>query len=233
MIVMSHLHLYQVQVLRANSAKQPSLNITLFLLSSFLLFSCSPTTPPITPQLISVYSTFAAEPWLPSLYACAGTSVALSRIDDPSLAEIILQVGEPQFLDSPAFQIDTEEILIVTHRQSPIQNLSLEEVRTLFAGEGDPSVQVWVYAAGDDVQTVFDQVVMAGRNVTSAARLAIHPQQMSDTLVSESNSVGILPRHWKVADTRDVYSVATVPVLAVTSSEPHGVIREMISCLQK
>ena len=81
-------------------------------------------------------------------------------MDDSSVADIILRVGEPEFLASPAYQIDTEEILIVTHRQSPVQNLTLEEARALFAGQGDPSVQVWVYASEEDVQEVFDQFVM-------------------------------------------------------------------------
>jgi hypothetical protein len=204
-----------------------------FLLFSFLLFSCSTSASSVTPQLVTVYSTSAAQPWLPPLYECAGTSAVLSRVDDPSTADIILRVGEPSFLDSPAFQVDTEEILIVTHRQNPVQNLTLEDARALFAGQGDPSVQVWVYAPGEDVQDVFDQVVMSGRSVVSSARIAFTPQQMSDTLVNESNAVGILPRHWKAGDTREVFSVATVPVLAITNSEPQGVIPELIGCLQK
>jgi hypothetical protein len=56
---------------------------------------------------------------------------------------------------------------------------------------------------------------------------------MSDTLVNESNTIGILPRHWKVGDTREVFAVATVPVLAITKSEPQGVIQDLIACLQK
>jgi hypothetical protein len=204
----------------------------LFLLS-LLLFSCSTPTPAATPQLISVYSTSAAQLWLPQLYECAGTFITISRVDDPSAADIVLRVGEPSFLNSPAFQIDTEEILIVTHRQSPIQNLTLEGARALFAGQGDPSVQVWIYAPEEDVQEVFDQAVMAGRNVTSSARLAVNPAQMSDTLVNESNAVGILPRHWKAGDVREVFSVATVPVLAITDSEPQGAIKDLLTCLQQ
>lgn len=141
-------------------------------------------------------------------------------------------MGEPQLLDSPAFQIDTEEILIVTHRQSPMQKLTLEEARALFAGQGDPSVQVWVYASGEDVQEVFDQVVMAGRKVNASARIAVNPQHMSDTLVSEANAVGILPRHWKAGDEREVFSVASMPVLAITNSEPQGLIKDLLVCLQ-
>src|SRR5262245_41082226 len=139
-------------------------NIILFLLSSSLLFSCSTNTFTATPQLITVYSTSAAEPWLSSLYDCAGkqNNTVLSRTGDASSAEIALRVGEPKTLTSPAFQIDTEDILIVTHRQSPVQNLTLENARALFAGQGDPSVQVWVYTSEEDIQQVFDQFVMAG-----------------------------------------------------------------------
>jgi hypothetical protein len=207
--------------------------IFLFLLFSFLLFSCAPSTPLATPQVVTVYSTSAAQPWLDPLYACAEASAVISRIDDSSAADIVLRVGEPEFLIFPAFQIDSEEILIVTHRQSPIQHLTLEEARALFAGQGDPPVQVWVYASEEDVQGVFDQFVMDGRHVTPSARLAVNPQQMSDTLVNEVNTVGILPRRWKVGDIREVLSVATVPVLAMTNSEPQGVIKELIACLQK
>jgi len=142
-------------------------------------------------------------------------------------------VGEPKILTSFAYQIDMEDILIVTHRQSPLQSMALEEVRALFAGQGDPSVQVWVYASGEDVQAVFDQFVMEGRAVTSSARLAVNPQQMSDTLVSESNAVGILPQHWKLGESRELFTVATVPVLAITQNEPDGIIKELIACLQK
>ena len=205
----------------------------LFLLSSLLLFSCSPSTPAVTPQLVTVYSTSAAQPWLPELYQCTGSSTAISRVDDASGADIALRVGEPELLTSPAYQIDTEDILIVTQRQSPVQNLTLEEARDLFAGQGDPSVQIWVYAAEEDVQEVFDRVVMPGGRVIPSARLAVNPQHMSDTLVNEANTVGILPRHWKVGDSREVFRVATVPVLAITRSEPQGVVQELIACLQK
>ena len=204
-----------------------------FLLSSLLLVSCSTDKQTVTPPLVTVYSTSAAQPWLPEFYECAGTSSVISRVDDPSVADIVLRVGEPPYLASPAFQIDTEEILIVTHRQSPIQNLNLEGARALFAGQDDTSLQVWVYASGEDVQEVFDEVVMAGGRVSLSARIAVTPQHMSDTLVNERNAVGILPRHWKAGDVREVFRVATVPVLAITNSEPQGIIKDLIACVQK
>ena len=110
--------------------------------------------------------------------------------------------------------------------------MTVEEVRELFAGQGDPSVQVWVFASGEDVQRVFEQTVMQGRSVTSLARLATSPQHMSDTLNNEPNTVGILPHHWKAGDSRFVFTIPDVPVLAITSESPQGDIQAIIACLQ-
>ncbi len=197
-----------------------------------LISACSTGTPQNAPQVVLVYSSPAATPWLSEVYSCAESLAVISLVDNTDSADISLRVGEPEFMSSFAYQIDEEEILIVTHRQSPVQNLTLENAQALFAGLGDPSVQVWVYASGDDVFEVFDQFVMMGRSASSSALVAVSPQQMSDVLNAESNAVGILPRHWKAGDVRDVYSVAKVPVLAITQAEPQGVVNQLIGCLQ-
>ena len=199
---------------------------------SLLLSSCSTGTLQPTAQVVTVYSTSAATPWLGGLYSCAESFAVISRVDNPSTADIALRIGEPDFLIGFAYQIDEEEILIVTHRQSPVQNLNPDEAQNLFAGLGDPSVQVWVYDSVDDVFGVFDQFVMKGRSVSSSANIAFTPQQMSDVMNGESNAVGILPRHWKAGDVRDVYSIATVPVLAITQNEPQDAVNRIIGCLQ-
>ena len=204
------------------------------LLSMLLISSCLTSTPQAPPQVVSAYSSSSAQPWLSDLYDCAEKpSVAIRLVDSPSGADIYLKVGEPKYLTSFAYQIDQEEILIVTHRQSPVQNLTVEQVQNLFAGFGDPSVQVWVYASGDEIFEVFDQFVMKGRSVSSSAMVAVNPQQMSDVLNNESTAVGILPLHWKAGDVREVYSVSKVPVLAITQTEPQGVINQLVGCLQK
>jgi hypothetical protein len=199
----------------------------------FLLVSCTPATQ-ITPQaeIVTVYATPAAEPWLTELYACAHDRAVTLNINAQE-PQIYLRIGEPETLLSPAYQIDEEEILIVTHHsENPMQNLSLEEAQALFAGQGDPSMQVWVYASDEDVQIAFDQLVMKGRSVTSFARLATSPRQMSEVLNTESNAVGILPRHWKTGNSREVFSAGSVAVLAVTKEEPQGAVKELITCLQ-
>ena len=200
-------------------------------LSSFIVVSCAPATQTYQTQVVNVYATSAAQPWLTELYTCADNSpVTLNLTADKP--DIILRVGEPEIIISPVYQIDEEEILIVTNRESPIQNLTLTEALELFA-QGNDSAQVWVYASDADVQIAFDQLVMKGRSVTTFAGLATSPQQMSNLINAEKDAVGILPKHWMAGNVREVFSAGTVPVLAITKEEPQGVVKELIACLQK
>jgi len=204
------------------------------LLASILLSACGAGTPVTTPQLVNVYATAATQPWLADLYACAEQeSVVIRLADSPSAAEILLRVGQPEDLSTPAYEIDREDILIVTNRESPVQNLSAEEARALFAGRGAEGVDIWIFAPAEDVQQIFEREIMQGTPITSLARLAATPQQMSDTLNSEKNAVGILPRHWKAGTVRDVLALPNVPVLAILKSDPQGAAKDLLTCLQK
>jgi hypothetical protein len=199
-----------------------------------LLAACAPAVESPPPVRLDVYASPAAEPWLSEAFACAaGQGIILGVASAPEEADLFLRIGEPAALLTPAFQIDTEEILVVTHRESPVQNLNADEALDLFARSLDPSVQVWVYSTGDDVQQAFDGLLMHGEPVTSLARLATSPQEMSDVLNAEADSVVILPRHWKVGMVREVFSAGTVPVLAIVRSEPEEALRLLIACLQK
>ncbi|MBL8063613.1 MAG: hypothetical protein JNK32_11365 [Anaerolineales bacterium] len=206
--------------------------ILFFLLSSFFITSCASPNQPAPQQVISAYSTSSAGPWMDELFTCANDlSIAVNvTAEEP---EIYLRIGEPENLLTPAYQIDEEEILVVVHGESLVQNLSLEEVQALFAGEGDGLTQVWVYPSELDLFGVFEQAVMQGRGVTSLAKVALDPQQMSDVLNSESAAIGILPRHWKAGNVRDVYSLGEFPVLAMTREEPQGAVALLLACLQR
>jgi hypothetical protein len=205
----------------------------LYLFLSCMLLSCaSGSATPTSTSVVSVHATSAAQPWLTELFECANQQGVVLNVSAGG-AQIDLRVGEPEILPAPAFQIDEEEILIVTHQESPIQNLSYQEAQALFAGQGDPSVQVWVYASGEDVQVLFDQLVMKGRSVFSSARVAANPQEMSNILNTEKNSVGILPRHWVAGTVREVYSAGTVPVLAIQNGDEIETSRALLACLSQ
>jgi hypothetical protein len=199
-----------------------------------VLVTCTPEAPVTAPaQLVEVYASPAAQPWLPELYACAPSGTVLRVTDLPAEADIALRLGEPEFFTGAAYQVGTEQVLVVGNHQSPLQDLTAAEVRDLFAGLGDPALQIWVYSQGEDVQALFTRVVMGGRAVTTQARLATSPEHMSNAVVDAPEAVGILPGRWKTGDVRVLYTLPDVPVLALVRDEPQGSLRELLACIQK
>lgn len=206
--------------------------IVLCLLALVTLAACVPSSSNATPQIVTVYAASAAQPWLDELYVCAEESSVLVNLS-PDAPEISIRLGEPAGLSTPAFQIGTEELVIAANQQSPLGSLTVEAAQALFAGQGNPSVQVWVYASGEDLQGLFDQLVMNGRRVAPNARLAVSPSHMIEALTADANAVGFLPRRWIPDGLRDLLVIPGIPVLAVTSVEPQGVVRDLIACVQK
>lgn len=183
-------------------------------------------------QVVNVNATTSAAMWLEELYACADEqSVILNFTADAP--QITLRLGSLDGWAGPVFQVGTEEIVVAANLQNPLGNLTLEQAQMLFAGQGNPSTQVWGYASAEEPQRLFEQAVMNGRSVTSFARLAVSPLSMVEALSADPNAVGILPRRWMTEGLRELFVAATVPVLALTSSEPEGVVRELIACMQK
>jgi len=212
----------------------------IFLILILVLSACAPASASPTPQVVTVYSTSAAQPWLAKLYSCQQSVIVREPVKES--ADIVLRLGEPANLSTPAFQVGTDDVLVVVNRTQPFNNLSAEQVRALFSGQIndwsliDPSktgkVQVWVFAQGEDVQEVFAKT-LAGQPIVSTARLATSPDEMSQAIANDENAIGILSRHWKMGNVSDVYVAASAPVLAVTPSEPQGIIKDLLACLQK
>ena len=220
---------------------------TVFLLTFLLLTSCNPSTPTAAAQPITVQYTAAAVPWLADLYDCAGANVVTTEqraadFLDPQSFDLAIRLGQPVHLTSPAYQIGSEDILVIVNPQNPVNALTAEQVRGLFTGQvlnwqevngSSAAVQVWVFAAGEDIEQIFEQTVLGGSPVTSAARLAAGPDEMAQAIANDVNAVGILTRRWKTGNISDVYTIAAVPVLALTPDQPSSLTTEIITCLQK
>ena len=204
-----------------------------------LLGACAaPAGATLTP--ITIHASSAAYPWLSGAYDCAPPSSAVVLSDSPDV-DLALQLGEPRELQGSAFQVGNDDLLVVTHPEVAVGELSLRDVEAVFAGQldnwsdvggADQAVEVWAYPSGVDVQAFFDQYVLHGRPVSSLARIAVSAQHMSDSVGAVAGSIGLLPRRWKAGNTREVLTVATLPVLALAESSPQGVVAEMLACMQ-
>lgn len=213
------------------NAKSGGFALHLFLLSSFLLFSCASPAQADIPQTITAYSTSSAQLWMDDLFICADALSVTVRVTAES-PDIFMRIGEPEDLLSPAYQIGEEELFIVAHFESPVGDLSLQEARALFSGSGAESLQAWVYPSELDLQGLFDQFVMQGRSVAPGARVAADPRAMSDAINADPSALGILPLPWVSGNIRPVFSIGVFPVLAVLKNEPAGAAASMLACLQ-
>lgn len=189
---------------------------------------------------LTVYATSSAYPWLETAYDCTPANAAIVLSDDPR-ADLLIRLGEPGRLVSPAYQIGTEDVLVVTHLQVGVAELTASEAAALFAGQvrnwrdvggSDLPVEVWAYDPSVDLQLELDRGILHGRPVSSLARLAVSAQHMSDSVAAMPGSIGLLSRRWKAGNTQDVLVIGSVPVLAITSAERAGAMARLIDCMQ-
>lgn len=211
-----------------------------------LLPACSPATPTPAPASLTIQYTASARSWLPRLVDCAGnvtisTEQRLGEDFDPN-ADLAIRIGQPIPLTSTAYRIGTEDVLVIVNPQNPIHKLSADQVSGLFRGQiqtwkditgVDSPVVIWVYPQGEDVQQVFEQALLAGSPISSAARLANSPEEVAQAVAKDMNAVGILTRGWKTGDVVEVFVAASVPVLVITPTSPKGARAALLACLQK
>ncbi len=216
-----------------------------FLLCILLFATACGAAPPEQPTptlaVVRLYATAATQAWQTELFDCAAKQSAALVLSDPGSADIILRIGEPHNLSMPAFQLGWEEILVIVNKTHSFDRLKTEQAAELFTGEISDwsqisptetgAVQVWVFDAGEDAQQVF-ATTLAGKPVVSSARLVTSPEEMSRAIANDPNAVGILSRRWKTENVSDVYVAASAPVLAITPSEPQGVVKDLLACLQ-
>lgn len=195
------------------------------------LAACAPVTPAPS-QMVAVHSTAAAGSWLEPLYACADELGAVLNLTSES-PDLQLRLGGEPGWKGPLFQVGTEQIVVAASLQSPLTSLTAAQANNLFSGKGESTVQVWAYAAGEDIQQAFEAAVMGGRAVTSYARLAVDPGHMLEALLADVNAVGFLPRSFLTDGLKELYYAGSVPVIVQTVLEPQGMPRELIACMQK
>ncbi len=188
----------------------------LFLSFMLLLLSgCSGagTPPAVTPQVVRVQYTAAAQPWLVDLTICAakmdGMAVSaeqrVASTLDAGSADIMLRLGAPQGLSLPSFQVGEDQIVVIVHPQNPVSSLTRGQLLGLFIGQitnwselggNDQPVQLWVLDAGEDIQALFGQTVLEGLRVPPGAHLAVDPGQLRDAVAADPGAVGIVSKHY-------------------------------------
>jgi ABC-type phosphate transport system substrate-binding protein len=214
----------------------------------FFLTSCTQATPTATPETIRVQYSFSAQPMLGKLNTCAGKNIVSTELrgagfQDLQTADLVMRVGQPDNLTNTAYQIATDNLIVIVNHQNPLTELTIDQVRGIFTGRiqtwksikgMESQIQVWVFPTAEDVQKIFEESILGGSRVTSLARLANSPEEMSRSVSNDPNSIGLLTTRLKTANITVAYTaVSSLPVLAITQSNPHGFLAQIIACLQK
>lgn len=211
----------------------------------FLLTACTPTSPPqdAPTPIFNFYLASGTEKIIPAIYDCAErTQIGLAaRTPDINAAEISFRLTAPQNEETRAYQVGSVEILLVTTHAPPFNNLSNEQIREVFMGKIDnwsalggeeAEIQLWVYGEGNELQDAFNEAMLTTGRISSNARQAQNPEAMRESLLENSNAIGILPRAMAGDDFQIIASIATPPLLAYLDKDASDALEELILCLQ-
>lgn len=209
--------------------------------------------PELSPLSLALNACAASLPYIALfVYEIPGQATRIGDYD------LVFSLGEQFYTtgEGPAFSapLAWENIAVVVQAETQSGMLSRADLKALFEGrtvtwEGEQlnpqPVQVWVYPDGSRLRALFDQLVLSGGNVSTHARLAPETGAMLEGVSSEPGSIGYLPAAWlKDEDNHLVQGVRQVelgddlsallrqPLLAATTSEPHGAARDLLACLQ-
>lgn len=208
--------------------------------------SCTPVLPTAPATVLQVQYSFSTQPWLSELYECGGNFQINAEqralvFMDLTQADLTMRIGEISD-DQQAYQIGTEEILVVVNTENPVTALTASEVVGLFTGSirfwkeiggDDAPVQVWVYPPGEDIQQLFTQSALGGLPTSTQARLASGANDMLGAIADDPFALGIMTRRTLTSDVAEVYSAASVPVLVILREEPPEPVADLLACLQK
>ena len=216
---------------------------SIFIFSAYLV-ACTPTVlVDKVPEILSFYTAPATEEWIPLVYNCADrmsdTVIAytLSGADaDISLG--LIEAGDVKF---PVYKIGEIELVIVSNMENSVLELTQMQVREIFEGKthrwtqfdgNDAEIKLWVYGQEDDLQTVFNEIVLKGGTLSSLARQVANPKEMRGAIAGDSNAIGVLPRSYAGENFQIVHSIGYFSVLAVPMEKPQGNLLALLSCLQ-
>ena len=209
---------------------------------------------PATQQVLTVALPASLEPFAAGLKSCAADQPGISLfIDDvnnetSSPSDLNITFGEPALPTKFSASLAVEDLVVVLNQANNLTALSTGDLRRIYAGQTTTweelnthpgEIQVWDYPGSDPLHHIFDQSMLNGSPVTGMAYLAPDPSAMLESISSNPEAIGYLPRAWlsgnKVYPIKLDTNVSTalrLPVLVLADQEPQGALRTFVACLQ-
>jgi hypothetical protein len=153
--------------------------------------------------------------------------------------DVVLWFGAPpQGIQNYAASLGEDEIAIIAGAEVAQRNLSSDQLRALYT-EPNPTYQMWTYTEGNELRTIFDATVLGGTPPSSYLLLALNPAAMLEAVTDDPMAVGYIPKSWlrgdvqTIAVERELQQALKQPILALTTTEPEGNLKNYLICLQQ
>lgn len=204
-----------------------------------------------TPQTIRIAYISSLSPLTEYLQFCISKQTdvyfVLEEIPNESIAtqaDLIIWLGEELTYFDYAFPFGWENLSVVINPTNSMNDLTVENIGLLFSGKidnwnevggEDRPVTVWVYPEDYEIQRQFSLFLEGDRQTTSLAFLASSPAIVEEAIANDPGAIGFLPNAWIDADLTSVQlekGLLTLPILALSRTEPKVAVRELIACLQ-
>jgi len=181
----------------------------------------------------------------------------------PSKGAILLRWGEPPNLTEYSSQLGINRLEIVVNPANPVNSLTAGLVQQISDGKltswnevyencpecftAEPETELGAeppglnfFLAGEEIQDLFDQVVMANAPVSRATSILIPSTlKMREAVVTSPSQIGFLPSGAIDASVKPVTITGiedaslTLPILAISGNKPQGAAEEWLKCLQQ
>jgi hypothetical protein len=215
--------------------------------------STGQVVPSSTPQILRLDITPASDWMLPAINECQaeleGVNLTIREIFTRSLdqtgADMLILSGEPDLTNSYAVEIEKTSLVFIINPANSINAASTKMLKEIFSGqvslwsEVDASlpvepIHVWIPPSGDELTNALISTLMDGQLAARTANIAPDPKAMLTSVSADKFSIGVLPQailsqSVKVLDSQLEISL---PIIAVVTSKPEGILREFLLCLQ-
>lgn len=174
-----------------------------------------------------------------------GTGIVLVASNQP--ADIRLSWGEPAQLTGYASKIGEDHISVIVHPQNPLSKISAAEVQSIYAGNtltwdgaqlqnNPPSgeeITIW-YFSTPQIMLILQSIMPS--TPLADANLSPDPEEILSEVALNPASISIIPARLvddrvKGLEISAPLNPTTIPVLAITETEPQGQARAWLACI--
>lgn len=233
--------------------------LVLFLITA----SCTPSLPalPPAPAEMVIQHTPALRIIQTSIQECSlqkapfpvlVNEYSIDRMN-PQIADISLSYVNPIDLALPAFQVGTDELVVIVHPLNNTPGIALTELQGILQGfitewvlinpsfqqNGSSPIVVYGYPGNDELMQVIKTRLNNDKGLLTNGVIIDTPQTIVENVATDPNGIAVIPRAYLADTVREISLedmddwITQIPIIAQTRSELTETQAVMIHCLQE